>query len=200
METLNQNVTTRVLGNVYLDWKITDELTFRASGGIDFQTGRRDFYAPSTNNRGRNAFGSAAVEKRDIFTPVGTFTLNYDKFINEDHHLTLLAGYETQSQMVDFVAASATNFPTDALGSDNLGLGQIVGTPQSGRDLWRLDSWFGRVNYTLFEKFLFTGTLRADGSTRFGAGNKWGFFPSAAIGYNLSEEEFLQHGELPTQI
>lgn len=192
METLNKTITNRVLGNVFLEWKIMDNLNFRASGGADFQTGRRDFYAPSTNNRGRNAFGSALVEKRDVFSPVGTITLNYDKKF-EDSYLTLLAGYESQSQMVDFIGASATNFPTDALGTDNLGLGQIVGTPFSGRSLWRLDSWFGRVNYTLFEKFLFTGTFRADGSSRFGAGNKWGYFPSAAIGYNMSNEPFINN-------
>ncbi|MBW3467833.1 SusC/RagA family TonB-linked outer membrane protein [Arthrospiribacter ruber] len=191
METLNKTITNRVLGNVYMEWKILENLNFRASGGVDYQGGRRDFYAPSTNNRGRNAFGSALVEKKDIFSPVGTFTLNYAKKFENNSHLTLLAGYETQSQMVDFVGASATNFPTDALGSDNLGLGQIVGTQFSGRSLWRLDSWFGRVNYTLFDKFLFTGTFRADGSSRFGAGNKWGYFPSAAVGYNMSNENFV---------
>ncbi|KEO73479.1 SusC/RagA family TonB-linked outer membrane protein [Anditalea andensis] len=192
METLNKNVTNRVLGNVYFEWDIVSDLKFRASAGMDYQAGRRDFYAPSTNNRGRNAFGSALVEKKDVFSPVGTLTLNYNKIINRDHNLTLLAGYESQSQMVDFVGAQATNFPTDALGSDNLGLGQIVGTPFSGRSIWRLDSWFGRVNYTMFDKFLFTGTFRADGSSRFGSGNKWGYFPSAAIGYNIGNEPFLK--------
>lgn len=192
IETLNKTLTNRVLGNVFLEWKIIDNLMFRASGGIDYQAGRRDFYAPSTNNRGRNAFGSALVQTNNVYSPVGTFTLNYDKKF-EQSYLTLLGGYESQSQMVDFIGASATNFPTDALGSDNLGLGQIVGTPFSGRDLWRLDSWFGRVNYTLFDKFLFTGTFRADGSSRFGAGNKWGYFPSAAIGYNMSNEPFVNN-------
>ncbi|WP_291782613.1 TonB-dependent receptor [Cecembia sp.] len=192
LETLNKTVTNRFLGNVFLEWKMIDNLVFRASGGMDYQAGRRDFYAPSTNNRGRNAFGSALVQANNVFSPVGTLTLNYDKKF-EQSHLTLLGGYESQSQMVDFIGASATNFPTDALGSDNLGLGQIVGTPFSGRNLWRLDSWFGRVNYTLFDKFLFTGTFRADGSSRFGAGNKWGYFPSAAIGYNMSNEPFVNN-------
>lgn len=192
LETLNRTLTNRFLGNVFLEWKVIDNLMFRASGGMDYQAGRRDFYAPSTNNRGRNAFGSALVQANNVFSPVGTLTFNYDKKF-EQSHLTLLGGYESQSQMVDFIGASATNFPTDALGSDNLGLGQIVGTPFSGRDLWRLDSWFGRINYTLFDKFLFTGTFRADGSSRFGAGNKWGYFPSAAVGYNMSNEPFVNN-------
>lgn len=192
LETLNKTLTNRVLGSVYLEWDIITDLKFRASGGMDYQAGRRDYYAPRTNNRGRNDFGSALVEKKDVFSPVGTLTLNYNKLLKENHLLTLLAGYESQSQMVDFVGAQSTNFPTDALGSDNLGLGQIVGTPFSGRSLWRLDSWFGRVNYTLYDKFLFTGTFRADGSSRFGSGNKWGYFPSAAIGYNMSNEPFIQ--------
>jgi TonB-linked SusC/RagA family outer membrane protein len=193
IETLNKNVTNRFLGNVYAEWTILDGLRFRASGGVDYQAGRRDFYAPSTNNRGRNAFGSALAEKKDVISPVGTLTLTYNKRFNDNHNMILLAGYESQSQMVDFVGASSTNFPTDAVLSDNLGLGQIIGTPFSGRNLWRLDSWFGRVNYTLYGKFLFTGTFRADGSSRFGAGNKWGYFPSAAIGYNLIEEDFIKN-------
>lgn len=192
LETLNKTVTNRVLGNIFLEWKILENLNFRASGGVDYQGGRRDFYAPSTNNRGRNLFGSAVIETRNIISPVGTLTLNYDRKFNNSS-MTVLAGYESQSQMVDFIGASATNFPTDALGTDNIGLGQIVGTPFSGRSLWRLDSWFGRVNYTLKEKFLFTATFRADGSSRFGAGNKWGMFPSAAIGYNMSNEAFVNN-------
>jgi TonB-linked SusC/RagA family outer membrane protein len=192
METLNRTITNRVLGNAYGEWTIIDNLRFRASVGIDYQAGRRDFYAPSTNNRGRNAFGSALAEKKDVISPVGTLTLTYNKNFGKDHQFTFLGGYESQSQMVDFLQANSSNFPTDALAADNIGLGQIIGTPASGRNLWRLDSWFGRVNYTLLGKFLFTGTFRADGSSRFGAGNKWGYFPSAALGYNLSEEKFIQ--------
>lgn len=191
-ETLNSNITNRVLGNTYAEWNIMEGLKLRGSVGLDLQTGRRDFYAPSTNDRGRNSRGSGAVEKKDIFTPVGTLTLTYNKKIREAHALTLLAGYESQSQMVDFLAASSSNFPTDAVGSDNLALGQVIGTPVTGRSLWRLDSWFGRVNYSFKGKYLLTATLRADGSSRFGAGNKWGYFPSAAVGYNLAEEEFVK--------
>jgi len=193
VETLNRTITNRVLGNVYGEWNIMEGLRFRASLGIDYQSARRDFYAPVTNNRGRNAFGSALAEKKDVISPVGTLTMTYNKNFGDDHQFTFLAGYETQSQTVDFLQANSSNFPTDALTSNNIGLGQIIGTPASGRGLWRLDSWFGRVNYTLMGKFLFTGTFRADGSSRFGSGNKWGYFPSAAIGYNLSEEQFVQN-------
>ena len=192
LETRSVILTNRILGSVYAEYAILPELKLRLSGGMDYQAGRRDFYAPSTNNRGRNAFGSAVAEKKDVVTPVGTVTLTYNKAFNPDNQLTLLGGYESQSQMVDFLAASSTNFPTDALLADNLALGGIIGTPNSGRTFWRLDSWFGRANYTFRNRYLFTATFRADGSSRFGSGNKWGYFPSAAIGWRLSEEKFIQ--------
>ncbi|MCU0354379.1 MAG: TonB-dependent receptor, partial [Cytophagales bacterium] len=192
LETVNRTVTNRILGNVYAEYSILKDLRFRAAFGLDYQAGRRDFYAPSTNNRGRNSFGSALVEKKDVVSPVATLTLTYSRVFG-NHNLTFLAGYESQSQMVDFLGASATNFPTDALEADNLGLGQIIGTPFSGRNLWRLDSWFGRANYTWRNKYLLTTTFRADGSSRFGAGNKWGYFPSAALGWRISEEDFIKN-------
>ena len=191
LETLNRTVTNRMLGSVYAEYGILTGLRLRTSFGVDYQAGRRDFYAPSTNNRGRNAFGSALVEKKDVISPVSTVTLTYDRTFGTNQ-ITLLAGYESQSQTVDFLQSSATNFPTNALEADNLSLGQVVGTPFSGRSLWRLDSWFGRANYTLASKYLFTATFRADGSSRFGAGNKWGYFPSAALGWRLNEEDFIK--------
>lgn len=191
LETLNRTVTNRMLGSVYAEYGILTGLRLRTSFGVDYQAGRRDFYAPSTNNRGRNAFGSALVEKKDVISPVSTVTLTYDRTFGTNQ-ITLLAGYESQTQTVDFLQSSATNFPTNALEADNLSLGQVVGTPFSGRSLWRLDSWFGRANYTLASKYLFTATFRADGSSRFGAGNKWGYFPSAALGWRLNEEDFIK--------
>ena len=191
LETLNRTVTNRMLGSVYAEYSILTGLRLRTSFGVDYQAGRRDFYAPSTNNRGRNAFGSALVEKKDVISPVSTVTLTYDRTFGTNQ-ITLLAGYESQTQTVDFLQSSATNFPTNALEADNLSLGQVVGTPFSGRSLWRLDSWFGRANYTLASKYLFTATFRADGSSRFGAGNKWGYFPSAALGWRLNEEDFIK--------
>lgn len=191
LETLNRTVTNRMLGSVYAEYGILTGLRLRTSFGVDYQAGRRDFYAPSTNNRGRNAFGSALVEKKDVISPVSTVTLTYDRTFGTNQ-ITLLAGYESQTQTVDFLQSSATNFPTNALEADNLSLGQVIGTPFSGRSLWRLDSWFGRANYTLASKYLFTATFRADGSSRFGAGNKWGYFPSAALGWRLNEEDFIK--------
>jgi len=192
VETYSNIVTNRFLGSLYAEYAILPELKLRMQGGMDYQAGRRDFYAPSTNNRGRNSFGSASAEKKDVVVPVGTLTLTYNKTFNPNNQLTLLGGYESQSQTVDFLVASASNFPTDALLADNLALGGIIGTPNTGRNRWRLDSWFGRANYTFLNRYLLTATFRADGSSRFGAGNKWGYFPSAALGWRLSEEPFIQ--------
>jgi TonB-linked SusC/RagA family outer membrane protein len=103
-----------------------------------------------------------------------------------------VVGVTEQQFLGNNFATTATNFFTNTLGSDNLALAAVLLTPSSGRPSNTLASFFGRVNYRLFERFLFTATLRADGSSRFGANNKWGYFPSAAFAYRLIDEKFMQ--------
>ena len=82
----------------------------------------------------------------------------------------------------------------------NIAAGANPGIPQSYESAWVLSSWLGRINYILDDKYLITATARADGSSKFGSGNKWGFFPSAAIGWRLSEEEFIKNTGLFTDL
>src|SRR5690606_21393389 len=84
------------------------------------------------------------------------------------------------------------NFVNDNLQNENLNSAKTK-TLSNGLSSSTLNSWFGRVNYALADKYLFTLTGSADGSTKFGDNNKWAFFPSAAFAWKLSEEEFIKH-------
>jgi TonB-linked SusC/RagA family outer membrane protein len=192
-ETIYKVVTNRILGSFFADYTFVEGLVFKVQVGMDYNAARRDFYAPSTINRGRNSGGIAAAEKKDVFTPIVTTTLTYNKSLNDNHLINILAGYESQSQTMDYLQGQSERFATDAFESNDLASGAVPGTQRTGKSKWRLDSWFGRANYTAFDRYIFTFTARADGSSRFGSGNKWAFFPSGAVKWRLSEENFIKN-------
>ena len=91
--------------------------------------------------------------------------------------------------------ARNSNFVSDITGFENIGAGSQAGGPtvSSGRTKWTLASYLARANYTLLDRYLFSFTGRRDGSSRFGADNRWGFFPAGAVGWRVSEEPFMRH-------
>ncbi len=184
----NDVTTNRILGNSNLTFSILPELSFSVRLGIDYQDSRRDRY---TSRLLPGSSGSAEVVNNDNTTFLNENILSYRKQLGR-HSLDAVAGYTWQeSNTLDF-SAQAQNFALDIFGTDNLSGGSIAGTPSSYRSKNALLSWLGRVNYNFNDRYLLTVSARADGSSRFGSGNKWGFFPSAALAWRLSEEEFAK--------
>jgi TonB-linked SusC/RagA family outer membrane protein len=121
------------------------------------------------------------------------FTIN--KSFGEDHVVNLLAGFSVQKTSNRFSTLTGQNFVNDVLENENLA---TAGTMLVSNDLQRfgLQSWYGRANYAFKNKYLLTLTARADGSTKFGADNKWAYFPSGAVAWKIHEEEFLKASNL----
>ncbi|MDJ0364423.1 TonB-dependent receptor [Hymenobacter sp. H14-R3] len=188
----NRN-TVRGLLNVAGNYQIIKGLTFRATGGIDYNNQQVEQYRPSDVFLGRTTNGSATRINSNVYSWVNENTLTYDRQFNENNSLNVVGGLSFQQFGGDNFNATATNFFTNTLGTDNLSLGAVTLTPGSGRYANTLASYFGRVNYQLLQRFLFTLTMRADGSSRFGDNNKWGYFPSAAFAYRLVDEKFMQN-------
>lgn len=117
--------------------------------------------------------------------------LTYTKTINEVHAITALAGLSWWESKYFFIDQGSRNFPTDYFGYNNLGAGSDNRTVFSNAQRNAMNSYYGRINYTLRNKYLLTVTGRADGTSRVGENNKFAFFPSAALGWRLSEEPFL---------
>ena len=109
------------------------------------------------------------------------------------HSFTGLVGYTQQSSSYDGFNAGAYGFLNDNLQMNNLGSGTTYSAPGSSVTKWALNSYLARVNYTLNNKYLFTASIRADGSSRFGKDNRWGYFPSAAFAWRASEEPFIKN-------
>jgi TonB-linked SusC/RagA family outer membrane protein len=117
-------------------------------------------------------------------------TLTYDKTFGRDHKLTALIGTSAQENRFDFISGNIQNFISDVTqqlrnGSDQTKL------DGSGNE-WSILSYFGRANYSYKDKYLLTGTVRRDGSSRFGSQNKWGVFPSGSLAWRLSKEDFFK--------
>ena len=182
----------RGLINVAGTYEFIPGLTLRVSGGTDLFSNQTNTFLPSTVYQGQNTNGYAYKGSTNNYSWLNENTLTYDKKLNENNALNVVGGLTFQQFNSQNYNASVTNLFTNALGSDNLGIGANVLTPGSGRNANTLASYFGRVNYRLMEKYLFTFTMRADGSSRFGPNNKWGYFPSAAFAYRIIDERFMQ--------
>ncbi|HJT74562.1 MAG TPA: SusC/RagA family TonB-linked outer membrane protein, partial [Chitinophaga sp.] len=108
------------------------------------------------------------------------------------HNFTALVGYTLQENRTENSTAGARSFVNDNLHTGNLGTGAVATIPGSGIGTWGLVSYLGRINYGYREKYLVTASFRADGSSRFGANKRYGFFPSGALAWRISEEPFLK--------
>ncbi|WP_010416917.1 SusC/RagA family TonB-linked outer membrane protein [Anaerophaga thermohalophila] len=122
--------------------------------------------------------------------------LNYER-VMDIHRFNLLAGYSYLENIYEGFGAERRGFDTDLFLYNNLAAGQDfrAGDVYSYKGSAKLVSFFGRANYTLHGKYMFTGTIRRDGSSRFGENNKWGVFPSGSIAWRLSDESFMDWSE-----
>ncbi|MFN8345389.1 MAG: TonB-dependent receptor [Spirosomataceae bacterium] len=188
----SKNETNRTLGNAYVSWEIIEGLSAKLNLGSDRQQSRRDIYNSTLTRRGGPVKGAGDISTFNRNSQLAEYTMTYNKSLNKNHVFTILGGITYQKFQTKLFAGSITGFPTDALGTDNFGLGNTNNDfLRSSHEENTLLSYLGRVNYNLLDKFLFTASIRADGSSRFGENNKYGYFPSFAFGYKLTEEGFL---------
>jgi TonB-linked SusC/RagA family outer membrane protein len=137
-----------------------------------------------------NASRSSSTSDRNILE----FTLRYLKTINK-HNIELLGGYSYEYYQNQYSGANTRGFISDAFGYNNLTAGDITrvrtGDMWSGGEMSKLIGFFGRLNYNFNDKYLLAATLRRDGSSKFGANNKWGTFPSISVAWRISGEHFM---------
>ncbi|MAO15633.1 TonB-dependent receptor [Flagellimonas pelagia] len=189
---ISESETNRTFGSAFLNYDFTEDLSGKFNFGTDRQTSRRDIYNTTQTIRGGAAGGIANINVLERSNYLFEYTMTYDKAFNEDHALTVLGGITFQKFSSRFFSGNISGFPTDDIKTNNLALGDTnTDVLSSGKEENTLLSYLGRVNYNLFDKFLFTASIRADGSSRFGENNKWGYFPSFALGYKLDQEEFI---------
>lgn len=195
LETEDNNEKTRVLANFYVEADLFSFLKYRTEVGTDLNFSNHHTFFPSFE-RG-NFFGQSGLRKNtnNSFFWINKHLLTFNKQLGEKTNITLLGGFEAQAGKYEFLAASRNNLPNNQLQEINLGdAGQQ--TTGGGAGHWALVSYFGRANYSFDDRYLLTATFRADGSSRFGPSNSYGFFPSAAFAWRVSSESFLRESKV----
>jgi TonB-dependent starch-binding outer membrane protein SusC len=190
----NQNVGTRILGNVFADYKIVEGLIFRTSAGADVSFVKDNYFAPVNINR--NAIqNNATINAISLTQWINENQLTYARTFAEKHRLDATAVFSLQEQKREFVGAQSFDVPSDRVGLNDLNASQTNSaqnrTFSSAAD-WSMVSYTWRINYNYAGKYFLTATVRRDGSSRFGANNKYGTFPSMAAAWTVSQENFLQ--------
>ncbi len=179
----------RVLGNIYGEYEIIEGLTYRLNLGGDFIYGNRYQYRPPYRFGDRRNQPFATINERNAFSvsPLIENTLNYSKSFG-DHQLGLLVGYTRQSYSQRVAQAEGRN-TVNSIDVLN-GVNEVPAVSGSLNE-FALVSYLGRLTYSFADRYLLTANIRRDGSSRFSPGNKFGVFPSASVGWRISEENFM---------
>jgi TonB-linked SusC/RagA family outer membrane protein len=189
----------RFLGSVDANWEIFKNLILKVTFGTDISSANRKVYWPTQTYQGFNANGEASQANQKMSSYLNENTVTYSNVFGE-HSINAVAGYTRQTFISQNFSAGSKNFSTDLYKADNLDGGTVYAQPSSEKEQSQLASYLGRINYIFRDKYLFTFTARADGSSKFGVNNKWAFFPSAALAWRLSEEEFMKPIESLTNL
>ncbi len=189
-ESFNEKIDNNVIAVAYLDANIWKGLKFRTSisGTNDdqFYWDYRNKGQKYGHEQYRDAEGNETT--RTLFNWVWENTLTYNGNFG-NHAVTGLLGYSAQKQHVHDGRTTGTGYPNDLVRTLNAAT-KITGTSSSSE--WALISYIARGTYSFKDKYLVTAAIRADGSSRFGSNNRWGYFPSASVGWRISEEPFMQ--------
>lgn len=191
------------VGLASLNWEIIKGLTYHTDFSGNGNWSQRKFWSGAIYNGGytddatgnKLYAGNADYRKNDSWGMRWANTLSYQYDINKDNRFTLLAGTEFFNSGGTGISVQSTKFPSNF--TEQTAFAQIsngITTLSSSADTPdRLNSYFGRLLYSFKDKYLLTATFRADGSSRFTAANRWGYFPAAALAWRVSEESFLKN-------
>lgn len=180
--------------NLSVNWEIMKGLTFRSAGTYNTTNTRNDlFYKNGSKEAFRNGqkpYGQTQMGKNVRWTNYNNLT--WKKKIDKKNQYDIMLGQETSFSSSEYLLGQAMDFPFDNLGNDNLGVGATPSRVTTDFYDKKLLSFFARANYNYDNKYLLTATIRADGSTVFSDKNKWGYFPSFAVAWRISQEDFIK--------
>jgi iron complex outermembrane receptor protein len=186
---------TRLLTYLKAELEILPELTGTVNLSYEYNTQQGRYYLPTYAYNGLTDKGYGRRSLGDYSNYHGEAYLTYNKTFNEIHRLNVMAGYSYLDNIYEGFGSERRRFDTDLFLYNNLAAGGDfrMGDVYSYKGEAKLISFFGRLNYTYANRYMFTGTLRRDGSSRFGDNHKWGIFPSASAAWRISEESFMEN-------
>ncbi|WP_256536668.1 SusC/RagA family TonB-linked outer membrane protein [Mucilaginibacter aquariorum] len=193
-ETKDDYITTRILANGYINYEFIPGFSLKTNVGVDKGAETRNQFSPSitlTSSPGSPAASTGLSSSVDNFSYTAESYLNYQKTFATDHHIEALAGYSIQRYESVSNSVSGTGYPSDDI--PYISAASIISAGSSSTTQYSMLSAIGRLNYNYKGKYLLQGAVRQDGSSRFGADRKYGYFPSVSAGWIISDESFMEN-------
>ncbi|MES3017051.1 MAG: TonB-dependent receptor [Bacteroidota bacterium] len=180
-----------LLGNVFAEYSFLPSLKYRLNAGLNTGVNSNRGWAGIFNMDNRSNNTQTLNQSRNVSNEyLLENTLSFDKVFAKKYSVSLLGGYTQQNALYQNMSGSKRDSPSNDLQVFDAMTGTF--TLGGNESEWALRSFLGRANVTLFDKYLFTATIRRDGSSRFGKDNRYGNFPSFAVGWNVDRENFLK--------
>ncbi|MDR3730406.1 TonB-dependent receptor, partial [Parabacteroides sp.] len=187
----NMNYNTKIFGNAALTFHIIEGLDLKTQFGVDANFQSLHAYTPSDlNNLGKDQQGVAERRQANTLYWQEETYLTYNKTFGE-HRINAMAGLSWQERKYDYSRMYTKTFSSDRYEDFNMGAGTVPDSPTTYWERWAMNSYFLRFAYTFKDRYSATVTGRYDGSSKFGDNNKYAFFPSAGLAWNITQEDFM---------
>ncbi len=177
----------------YIEGKPFQDLTIRATAGVDMKKTELNQYIPTTTRKGYDVNGQASKQSNNAQRQLINIVATYAHRFADKHDLSVMAGWEYKKDSWDGMGIVANNFPTDASLMNNMGT-----SAQENPNIWsnkgtgEMASYIGRINYTFLDRYIATLNLRVDGSSNFSEKHQWGWFPGISVAWRMNEESWLR--------
>lgn len=188
-ESTYRTVTNLTNINAAINFQPVKGLSVKATFGLEGSDARYDGYTTQKYIYQNN---SASVNHQRSTNVINEDIVNYDFVVNKIHSFNVMGGFTYQQNVNKSLSASGNTFLSDTQRTNNLSSAETANTPSTSYSKWALMSYLGRINYSFNGKYLVTASFRADGSSRYSAGSRWGYFPSGALAWRVSEESFMK--------
>lgn len=193
-----KGTTNQLIGSFAVNYALTKDLTFRSSYALEYTSVDEDSFADSRTPAGGGPNGQVQFINTRIVNFTTDQTLTYNKTFNQRHTVSAIAGFSYRQETTTGVNATGIGVASPAFG------GTLAGTTPNAvgslYTLFKLTGLFARVNYTLDDKYIFSATVRRDGSSRFGSGNKFGVFPAVSAAWKVTNESFMSGSKLLSEL
>lgn len=189
----NNRFTNEWLTRLALDWNINKNFMFRITGNYSSVGTNTDAYYPKYTSAGAKFGGRAVVSRGTITRLMNENLLYYKGRIHQNHSFNIMGGAIFEQNKNNLITAENQNFNIENLGVYGLNNGTVPIIPTYNITKWTMASFLSRAEYNFKGKYMATFTIRADGSSRFSKNSKWGYFPSAAVAWRVSDESFMQN-------
>ncbi|MBS1750360.1 MAG: TonB-dependent receptor [Bacteroidetes bacterium] len=176
--------------NTEFSIRLAEGLTFKVMGGVDFSHSQNNSFYGSNTLNGSLTNGEASKNSAVWLGLINENTLNYSKSWGGSS-IDVVGGFSLQNSTSTYTNTLTREFAIEALGYNNMAMGSRLRAPASGKTVSGIESYFGRVQYNFHDRYIITGTMRADGSSKFPI-HKWGYFPSGGIAWKMNDENFMK--------